>query len=162
SDDFSDALVATTSANSNEVASRRKHSYSDEERFTAIAAVRLNGGNVHRTAKALNIPVRTLQDWYTAAELRRARASEYPLEIEKRGDLASKMESLIHDCVESMPTKIGKATLSQSAVTLGILIDKVRILKAQGLEPDPIAEICKAIGIEREQMPDLSELKPEH
>jgi hypothetical protein len=39
------------------------------------------------------------------------------------------MESVIHSLVESMPSKISKATLSQTAVANGILTDRVRILR---------------------------------
>jgi hypothetical protein len=55
-----------------------------------------------------------------------------------------------------MPSKVAKAILSQSAVALGIAVDKVRLLHGQGLEPDPATELCKLLGINRSQLPDVS------
>jgi hypothetical protein len=66
----------------------------------------------------------------------------------------------VHTVVEAMPGKVGKATLSQCAVTLGIGVDKLRMLRGEGLEPDPATELCKLLGINRSQLPDRLELQP--
>jgi hypothetical protein len=136
--------------------------YTDEDRYIALAAVDLNGGNVYRTAVALDMPAKTLDDWVKA---RLKRMEERSVEFakgrnEKRGDLAAKLEDVAHTIVEAMPGKVAKATLSQSAVALGITIDKVRLLRGQGLEPDPATELCKLLGIKRAQLPDRLELAP--
>ena len=52
-----------------------------------------------------------------------------------------------------MPAKIEKATLSQTAVTTGIVFDKLRIARGQGLEPDPAMELCRSLGINRSTAP---------
>ena len=81
-------------------------------------------------------------------------------EREKRGDLTQKMESVLHTLVESMAVKVPSATLSQTAVAAGILTDKIRILRGQGLEPDPALELCRLLGINRSQLPPTLELEP--
>ena len=136
--------------------------YTDEDRYIALAAVDLNGGNVYRTAVALNIPAKTLDDWVKARIKRmETRAEEFAKgRNEKRGDLAAKLEDVAHTIVEAMPSKVAKATLSQSAVAVGIAIDKVRVLRSQGLEPDPEAELCRILGIHRSQLPDRLQLEP--
>ncbi len=132
--------------------------YSVEEKFIALAAVDLNGGNIYRTARAIEIPYATLHGWVEERKSGSIKLSNF--EREKRGDLATKLESLIHDLVEAMPGKVGKATLSQCAVTLGIAVDKTRILRGEGLEPDPAMELCRLLGINRNQIPTSLELPP--
>jgi len=73
------------------------------------------GGNYHRTSIAYNVPVSTLRAWVKA----RAARGEGPsnLERERRGSLAAKLESKVHDVVESItPEVIRNATLSQRGV----------------------------------------------
>lgn len=59
-----------------------------------------------------------------------------------------------------MPSKIEKGTLSQTAVAIGILTDKIRLLRAQGLDPDPDTELCRLLGKHPSQLPERLELKP--
>src|SRR5258705_8010994 len=120
--------------------------YLDEDRYIALAAVDLNGGNVYRTAIALDIPARTLADWVDARSRRISENQEYFADgrREKRGDLAAKLEDKLHSVVESItPEVIAKATLAQRFVAIGIGVDKVRDMHRQGLEPDPATELCK-------------------
>jgi hypothetical protein len=131
--------------------------YSLEDKFIALAAVDLNGGNVYRTPALLRFPT---PPFMAGLKTVRQAPSFYRSSKEKSGDLAIKMESVIHSSVEAMPSKIPKATLSQTAITTGILVDKVRILRGEGLEPDPAAELCRLLNINRAQLPDRLELKP--
>ena len=137
--------------------------YTDEDRYIALAAVDLNGGNVYRTAIALDIPGRTLADWVEARSRRIAENQEYFADgrKEKRGDLSAKLEDKLHSVVESItPEVIAKASLAQRGVFIGIGVDKVKLMRGQGLEPDPATELCKLLGINRSQLPDRLELQP--
>src|SRR5688500_10613116 len=158
--DYADQKVALANSQSNPKRAIRQ--YSDEDRYVALAAVDLNGGNVYRTAKALDMRAKTLDDWEKGRQKRmEERSGEFAKNRkEKRGDLAAKLEDVAHTIVESMPSKVAKATLSQSAVALGIAIDKVRILRGSGLEPDPAAELCRLLNINRQQLPERLELEP--
>lgn len=146
-------------ASSGPASQRKIRQYLDSEKFTAVAAVDLNGGNIHRSAIALAIPYRTLHDWVQARDNRLPPFGDGSLVKERRGDLATKMESLLHSLVEAMPAKIEKATLSQTAVTTGIVFDKLRIARGQGLEPDPAMELCRLLGINRSQLPPTLKLE---
>lgn len=136
-----------------------KTSYSDEDKYIALAAVDLNGGNVYRTAVAIGIPASTLREWNDARHARAAEFAEH--RKENRGDLATKLEDKLHSVVESItPEVISKATLAQRGVFLGIGIDKVVKMRGQGLEPDPAAEICRLLNCNRAQLPKRLELGP--
>lgn len=112
---------------------RRK--YSDSERAAALAAVDLNGGNVDRTARDLGIPRKTLDEWvkgrssnWEMAELRQA----------QKKDIADKIEDLVHIILDAMPDKVEKAGLSACAVSVGVGIDKMRLMRNQ---PTGILEV---------------------
>lgn len=139
---------------------RRKAVYSDEDKFVALAAVDLNGGNVYRTAVAIGIPASTLKGWVESRRLRQEQFAE--LRKEKRGDLAAKVEALAHSALEAAadPAKVAKATFLQLTTGSAILLDKLRILRGQGLDPDPAAELCRLLNINRSQLPDRLELQP--
>lgn len=133
--------------------------YSDEDKEVALATVDLCMGNVFRAALACNIPRKTLEGWV------KSRDEELDLNLaarldKRRGDLASKMEYILHSALDSMLAKLPKATFSQTAVGIGILTDKIRLLRGQGLEPDPATELCKLLGINRTELPERLELGP--
>jgi hypothetical protein len=67
--------------------------------------------------------------------------------------------ALFTTVLSQCPVKIEKATLSQTAVTVGVLTDKIRILRGQGLDPDPANELCRLLGIHRDQLPERLELE---
>jgi transposase-like protein len=134
-----------------------KRQYSDADKATALAALDANGGNVKRTAKQLGIPHKTLDDW---AKGRNQNPAVADLRTRKRGSLADKFENLAHLIVDAMPAKIGKATLSQCAVSSGIATDKAIRLRGEGLYPDPAAELCSLLKINRAQLPPTLQLEP--
>jgi transposase-like protein len=133
--------------------------YSDEDKYTALAALDINGGNVYRTAIAYDLPYSTLYSWAKEREARGGGPSK--LEKEKRGNLASKLEDKIHSVVESItPEVIRRATLSQRGVFVGIGVDKLKVLLGQGIDPDPAAELCRLLNLNRSQLPPVLELAP--
>lgn len=149
------ALTPLTSANPG----RPRKEYSVADKYTALAALDINGGNVYRTAIAFGLPESTLRTWRDERTARGEGPSK--LERERRGNLASKLESVVHSVVESItPETIQKATLSQRGVFIGIAIDKLRLLLGQGIEPDPAAELCRLLNINRAQLPSTLQLDP--
>lgn len=154
--------ASSGSANSDRSDKPSRRVYTDEERHIALAAVDLNGGNVYRTAIALGIPARTLADWVKGDSRRQTENAAYFANgrKEKRGDLAAKIESVIHSAVESLPGKLEKATFSQTSVGIGILYDKLRMIHNADIDPDPGRELCRLLGINEKQLPDRLELKP--
>jgi transposase-like protein len=99
--------------------------YSDEDRANALAALSANEGNIERTASQLGIPRKTLTNW--------AKGTNHPeaaeLGQQKRPALADAIELVAYQLVESMPGKIPEANLRDVTVSLGIAVDKIRVLR---------------------------------
>jgi hypothetical protein len=107
----------------------RRRRYSDEEKGEALAALDANAGNVKATARQLRIPRITLLGW--AAGQAGPAVSELRHQI--KGELADRLEGVAHALLDAMgsPDKIGAATLQQLAISLGIVIDKMLLLRAR-------------------------------
>ena len=109
------------------MATKARRRYGDDERASALTALAANGGNIKRTANQLGIPEKTLGNW--------AKGISHP-ESAKDGDqkkesMADALEAVAWKLIEVMPEKISKATLSQVATSLGIALDKMRLLREQ-------------------------------
>lgn len=108
----------------------RPRRYSDEDRANAIAALAANGGNVARTAKQLGIPAKTVENW--------AKGDRHPeaadLGDKKKGVLADKLEEVAWKLAGSLDQKIEAAGLQQTATSLGIVIDKMQLLRNKPTE----------------------------
>jgi transposase-like protein len=104
-----------------------KRRYSDEERANALAALAANGGNVNRTASQLRIPAKTLENWQ--------KGSCHPEAAEngerKKGPMADALEAVAWKLLDSIPEKIARAPLNQTATALGIALDKARLLRGE-------------------------------
>jgi transposase-like protein len=107
-----------------------QRSYTDDERQLAVAAVAANGGNVYRTALQQGIPVRTLDNWVKG--LRHPELSQTVQE--KKDALADRLEQIVSLLAEGLddPDKIADAPLNVIATSLGITIDKIRLLRGEG------------------------------
>ena len=112
-----------------EMKPRPRRRYSDQERAEAMLVLAANGGNLSATAIDTGIPYHTLRHW--AAGDRHPEAIQ--MAKEKMPPLADRLEEVVSLLAEGMddPLKIQKAPLNQIAVALGILIDKVHILRGQ-------------------------------
>lgn len=148
------ATAEPTSANS----SRPKRDYSDEDKYTALAALDINGGNVYRTAIAFGLPESTLRTWRDERAARGGGPSN--LEKERRGSLAAKLEDKVHSVIESITDKvIEKATLAQRGVFVGIGLDHLsKIRRTQ--ETDPGVELARMLGGTAKQLPPSLQLAP--
>ena len=108
-----------------------RRSYSDEQKAEALAGLDANAGNVARTARQLGLPRKTLDQW--------AKGLVHPdvanLRQQKKEALAVRLEVLAGQLLDAMPGKIAGASLIQIAVALGIVIDKMVLLRetANGL-----------------------------
>jgi hypothetical protein len=92
-----------------------------------MAALAANGGNISGTARQLGIPEKTLSNW--------ANGKRHPesaqMGEQKKGELSDALEDLAWKLIDALPKKIGKATLSQVATTVGICVDKMLLLREQ-------------------------------
>lgn len=110
--------------------------YSSEEKAEALLALEANDGNVAATSMEMGIPYRTLYKW---AHGKGVHPEVAVLVKEKRLPLVDRLEQLIQLIAEGMddPTKVAAATLNQLSVAMGVLIDKVRLLKGEAPSGTP-------------------------
>jgi transposase-like protein len=116
----------------------RNRSYSEDDRAAALAALLANGGNLKRTARDTGVPESTLRKWSRSVPpaggaQECAQKSAVSAEAVGRAgvSLAEKLDGLAHKLADAMPDKIPDATLSQTAVSLGVAIDKARLLRGE-------------------------------
>src|SRR4051812_47415922 len=102
-----------------------KRRYTDEFRATAVASVVTNGGNVEQTANQLGIPEQTLRSWVSG----RRHAEVLQMCDSKKAALADCIQEVAYLVVGAMPAKIKDAPLEKLAVTLGITVEKMRLLR---------------------------------
>lgn len=107
-----------------------KRRYSDEQRANALVALAANGNHYERTARQLGIPDATLRHW--------ARMDRHPeaatMADEKKPDMATALDVVAWKLLDAIESKIGAAPLNQTAVAMGIAIDKARLLRGQPTE----------------------------
>jgi transposase-like protein len=99
--------------------------YSDEERANALAALSANADDVNHTANQLGIPRKTLENWAKGA--RHPEAAQ--LGQEKKPELADALEEVARKLADAMPAKIADASLRDTAIAMGIAVDKMRLLR---------------------------------
>jgi len=104
--------------------------YSDEERANALAALAANRGNVSLTAKQLDIPPKTLENWAK----QRVHPEAAKLGDRKKEEMADSLRGIAWRLLESMPEKIPKASLKDTAIAFGIAVEKARLLRDEPTE----------------------------
>lgn len=104
-----------------------KRQYTDEEKGEALAVLQSCNGNASEAADLLGIPRQTLQHWAKGET-----NSAVPIiGQEKKESLADKLEGIAYKLADAMPDKIEEATLQQIATSIGITIDKMRLLREE-------------------------------
>ena len=104
---------------------KARRSYSDEQKALALAGLDANAGNVARTARQLGLPRKTLDQWAKG----RVPPGVANLRHQKKEALADRLEELAGRLLDAMPGKIAGASLIQLAVAVGIIIDKMVMLR---------------------------------
>jgi transposase-like protein len=127
----------------------RNRTYSDEERVACLAALAANGGDIGLTARQTGVPKKTLENW-AKGRVKSAAKADANLGPEKRKDLAEKLEDLAHTLADAAPGKVEKAGLQPTLISLGVAVDKARLLRGK----------ATAIG-EHRHLIDLSKLSDE-
>ncbi len=116
---------------------RPKRTYTPEERDAALAALAANEGNIKRTAVDLGIPPNTLATWRNERSAPKDHRPEggKAARLQAKISLADALERIAWKTVRSLPKALriatAKGSLSQIAVTLGIAVDKMRLLREQ-------------------------------
>ena len=105
-----------------------KRSYSDREKGAALAFLDFNGGNVERSAKALGIPRKTLDEW---AKGRNQSAGVADIRREKKEDISALIERAVREMVGASAGKLDGASFQQLWTGVGIAVDKMQLLKGE-------------------------------
>lgn len=105
---------------------RGRARYSDEEKAGALTILAVNNGNVKRTARSLGIPRATLTAW---ARGRGTHAGVTQLCHLKKDSLADRFEEVIRKMLAALPSKIEDAPLLDLVKGVGILVDKMLLLR---------------------------------
>lgn len=102
--------------------------YTPEQRAAALAALQANGGNVGKTAKQVGIPPRTIRGWAGGKN-----PAGQPLIKRVKDDMAGAIEGIAWRVITRMRKRdvLGKASLPQLAVTLGICVEKMKLLRGE-------------------------------
>lgn len=103
---------------------KTRRRYSDEFRASALAALEANGGNVERTAKALDIPRKTLELW-------RDGQNESPAELchRKKIDLNDELERFVVRLVNHPIAD--DSNMKDIGIAVGIACDKLLALQGR-------------------------------
>lgn len=99
--------------------------YSDEDKAAALATLDAMDGNVNGAARKLGIAESTLRSWNNDRGVHPVVAN---LREKKKGELADRLKEIAHEIIDGMPDKISEASLRDSGVTLGIVLDKLQLL----------------------------------
>lgn len=106
----------------------KRVSYTDEDKAAALAMLDANDGNVKGTADSLGIPESTLRSWKNDRGTPRNIAE---LRDKNRGELSDRIFNLTHLVLDNLPEKLDEASAKDLFVSLGILVDKLQLLKGQ-------------------------------
>ncbi|HYF38777.1 MAG TPA: transposase [Gemmatimonadales bacterium] len=96
--------------------------YTDEEREAILAILEVNGGDTETTAAQTGVHQNTLIRW---------RDDLTKLGDKKKAALADRLEELAHILVDAIPNKVAFAPLQQVATTLGIVTEKMLLLRGE-------------------------------
>ena len=111
---------------------RRAEAYRDyplELKTSVVAAIEANGGNVLATARLFNLPRDTVNYWW--------KNSERFVQIQQQNpgyvaSIADKCESIAHNLADSIDSHdLSIVPLGQKATALGIVIDKMQLLRGE-------------------------------
>jgi len=136
-----------------------KRQYSDNDKAIALATLDANEGDLKKSARNLQIPLSTLTDW---ANDRGVNKDVTDIRALKKRELADKLEEVAHALTDNILIRAQSdfsvlIPLKDFAVTLGIAIDKMQVLKG---EPTSISKDVTSHSNEERADRILSLVKP--
>lgn len=123
--------------------------WTDDERESILAAVNSNGGDVAKTARQLGVPDSTIRCWVKGHRCPEA----LQLRNEKNGDLANACEEIAWQFAAVIPRKIDDAPLNQCAVSFGIMVDKMRLLRGEYTNFGRTESVSRNTNLNIERLP---------
>lgn len=110
-----------------------KRQYSDNDKALALATLDANAGDISKTSRLLKVPASTLTDW---SQNRGVNPEVTEIREVKKQELAEKLEEVAHALTDNILIRAKTdfsvlVPLKDFAVTLGIAIDKMQLLKGE-------------------------------
>lgn len=135
---------------------RARRRYTDAFRASALAALDANGGNVERTARDLDLPRKTVEGWAQGR-------TDVPADLrhEKRQELAEAVEDCIRRLCGGIAVREGDP-VDKVAVAVGILTDKLLLLRDRPTPTDPKDPNSPAFDVSRLTREELWQLVELH
>ena len=106
---------------------RAHRCYGREEQTAALAALQANGGDLSLTSKQTGVPLMTLHRWARGSGLLPGVTVDGNVKI----TLADAIEEVAWEIIGAMPGKVPFASLKDAAISLGIAVEKTRLLREQ-------------------------------
>lgn len=110
--------------------------YNSQQRAEALALLEANEGNILRTSQQLGIGEATLHDWVSQSRDPKTPIAEETKAIlpEVKEDFLARLVTARDKVLDQLDTQIADLKAREAAVTLGILIDKVELLKGNATQ----------------------------
>lgn len=105
---------------------RTHRTYSDDEKAVALTYLEVNKGDVARTSKQTGIPTDTLYVW---SKGKHVHPDVLNLQEQRKEALDARMELMAYTILEALPDKLEGANFRDAAVGLGIVVDKMQVLR---------------------------------
>jgi hypothetical protein len=112
-----------------ETKQKTKRQYTDEEKGFALVALDFNQGNLHRTAKELSMPRKTLAEWASGRNQSPVVANIRQLQ---GGNLSDRFEAAVWQLLGSLTDgeKMRRATFLEIVKAMDICVDKMLLLRS--------------------------------
>lgn len=128
--------------------------YSDREKAEALAAFD-TCGNLTETSRMTGIPDSTLSQWVNGSV---GVNDDIPLMRDfKKLDLASKLESIAHQCAGLLPERLPEANVREIVGAMGQSIEKSQLLRGRPTSITETKEFAKQTAREVQAKYGLSE-----
>jgi len=99
--------------------------YTEQQRIEALAQLELNGGNLKRTARNLNLPPATLRHWRDDTLDAMGDNAALSLMVPQKPDFVARLENVLNMLVDKIEAMVPDAdNIRDTAVVFGIMADK--------------------------------------
>lgn len=112
---------------------KNKRSYSEDDKASALALLKANGGNITKTSSELNVPPTTLRQWRDGEHVN--------ADVAKKRD---KKEAALEDLFEQVarlylaramdPEAVTESKGKEAVIAAATAVDKFRLLKGEPTE----------------------------
>ena len=122
-------FIGGVHVSSREAVMAGKPQYAEADKARAFICLQANQGNIKRTARDTGIPVSTIRHWKTQWEAEPDSSPDVALVTEATNDFLSEAERVRDTALRELERKIPSATPSALVATVGMLTDKIALVR---------------------------------